>query len=1448
MKKTLLIASLKNWFVGLTITVVALFFVVHRSYAQSASTITVVGTSTVNSIQNATATFVDPGLVISANGTIEGFRVIITSSFTSGDELNYTGTLPSGISASPFNTTTKSLNFNGTTTAENWQALLRTVRIQTTSATCFPESRQVTFVAGGALFNPLNNHYYMISPSTQNWPTSKTNAENLSLFGLQGYLATITSSAENSFISVLVGNNSWLGGSDDYSYINSAVGYNLYANQAASEGKFYWVTGPEKGTQLTSINGNSGWLPSTYSNWYNGEPNNAGPEHCVHIYSSIFQWNDLPETYVTNAVYEFGGMPNDVLNSTIKYTRNIYVNGAPTSGISGGGVNVCASTGTTTLTINSFSGNVIRWESSLDNFISGTGITTISSTNASLIVNNPAQTTYYRAVVNVGNCPSQATSPVAINVTSTVTGNLNSTNSTICTGGTVVVNLFGNNGSVLNWESGSSATGPWTNISNTSTTLSQTLSTSGTVYYRAKVQSTCGGAAYTGVYPITVNSGTPPVGGSVNNVTACDATVSGNLTLSGYTGSISKWQNSSDGVVWADLASNTSTTQSYTALNSQKYYRAVLTNGSCGTAYSTGGFINFNAYFSGAMSALVSTTSQMTATNIGGTWSSSNTTVATVSSTGLVTAQGTGIANITYTNVGSSCTKTFTVNTYTCGAVESRNNGSSQASTCPGVGGAISTNFTSTTYATVPSTTKTGDLYLNWVAGIPTDNAGNKIVPAISQIYMNGFSSITQAGPAGTAVTSGGSGFKSPYCFYSQNLPTSGTYTLRLVNPINGITLNTCTYVGSTQQTNSTTTTPTLSQNTNPTFSTTSSTISSSCAGVSNGPVAMTVQDAQSSLNTLVLTASSSNTTLLPNANIAITQPNTSGAASFNYTPVVGQAGSSIVTFTLTDEQGLTATTTVTINVTASTISDVSNAVNDLACGSTASGSLTTTITGGTGYTYQWSWSTTLTGTYSTTFSTNPVAPSPSVSPTNLMGDYYYRLTVTDGCGTTINSTPVQLNSVTAMTITATPSANTCIGLSNGTITVTTTGGGTSQVATAVSGSNTYTQSVSTFSSPNRTFVLSNLPAGIYTVSVSDANSSCISSTSSTITQQAAPLTILGDGCINKTSLSSTSGQTSYTWYKDNVAISGATSNTYAPTSNGDYKVQISNGTCASMSTSTTISTCGVNADGSMIIVENSTTLVDRNGTINSGKGVDQRGLIVSKPFYAPAIITNGLVLYLDAGNSASYPGTGTTWTDLSSSANVGTFVGGTSYSSSDGGTILFNGNSLSNDYVSVANNASLNLTTAGSISMWIKPNSLTQLGLTNLISRTIDGAPNGQSYYIYWTGGNITGIIQNGGVYKSISTPVPTAIGWYNYVFTWGNGYLNLYQNGVSVATPIASSIIAQTLSTTVNIGGYVFGGAGGNANTFNGKIPFVTLYNREITPAEVLTNFNAVKTRYGL
>jgi len=66
---------------------------------------------------------------------------------------------------------------------------------------------------------------------------------------------------------------------------------------------------------------------------------------------------------------------------------------------------------------------------------------------------------------------------------------------------------------------------------------------------------------------------------------------------------------------------------------------------------------------------------------------------------------------------------------------------------------------------------------------------------------------------------------------------------------------------------------------------------------------------------------------------------------------------------------------------------------------------------------------------------------------------------------------------------------------------------------------------------------------------------------------------------------------------------------------------------------------------------------------------------VLSKPISnANSIITSGLVLNLDASNSASYSGTGTTWTDLSGSGNNGTIISGTTYSNINGGTMVFSG------------------------------------------------------------------------------------------------------------------------------------------------------------------------------
>ena len=131
-------------------------------------------------------------------------------------------------------------------------------------------------------------------------------------------------------------------------------------------------------------------------------------------------------------------------------------------------------------------------------------------------------------------------------------------------------------------------------------------------------------------------------------------------------------------------------------------------------------------------------------------------------------------------------------------------------------------------------------------------------------------------------------------------------------------------------------------------------------------------------------------------------------------------------------------------------------------------------------------------------------------------------------------------------------------------------------------------------------------------------------------------ISVNGDGCINKTTLSTTSGLTSYTWYKDNIAISGATSNSYVPTATGAYSVQVSNGTCTNTSTSTSMTACGLTAEGKLIPIENSTTLVSKDGATNSGKGIDERGLIITKPIYYGTVTTRTGRIWLDRNLGAS--------------------------------------------------------------------------------------------------------------------------------------------------------------------------------------------------------------------
>lgn len=577
-----------------------------QSYGQSATQISVSGTGSTNSISNNVATVVDPNLVITANGSISGFIVSITSSYTSGDVLAYTGTLPSGVTAAAFNTATKSLVFSGTTTAANWQTLLRTVTIQTTSATCNPESRKVTFSASNKYYNPVNGHYYEYYSTTGSWTAAIAAASSKSYFGRQCYMATLTSAAENSFVVNLIGMNTWIGCSDNYAQINAALGYTAFANQNASDGNYYWVTGPEKGTKISSKNawasGGIAPVSGVYNNWTSGEPNDwpgttnstPGEEDYGHMYTSSGQWNDFANTQTIGTIFEYGGMSSDSVSSDVHFTRNIDITGAPSGTIINGNVSVCSGTNSTTLVLTGLSGSVVRWESSNDNFISNT--TSLTGTSTSYTVSNISASTYYRAIVNTSSgCTNLATSSTLITVSTTVAGNIFANNTTICSPNAAVFTLNGNVGSVVRWQMSTSSgfSSGVTNISNTTNFLSYNLSSVGTFYFRAVVQNNgCGTPVNTPGVAITVISGTNPAGGSVTSTEHCGGTSnSGTLTLSGHSGTISKWQYSLDGgVAWTDVA-NTTSTLSYSGVGENRLYRAVLVNGSCGMAYSAVGSI-----------------------------------------------------------------------------------------------------------------------------------------------------------------------------------------------------------------------------------------------------------------------------------------------------------------------------------------------------------------------------------------------------------------------------------------------------------------------------------------------------------------------------------------------------------------------------------------------------------------------------------------------------------------------------------------------------------------------------------------------------------------------------------------------------------------------------------------------------------------------------------------
>ena len=246
-----------------------------------------------------------------------------------------------------------------------------------------------------------------------------------------------------------------------------------------------------------------------------------------------------------------------------------------------------------------------------------------------------------------------------------------------------------------------------------------------------------------------------------------------------------------------------------------------------------------------------------------------------------------------------------------------------------------------------------------------------------------------------------------------------------------------------------------------------------------------------------------------------------------------------------------------------------------------------------------------------------------------------------------------------------------------------------------------------------------------------------------------------------------------------------------------------------------------------------------------SGGGLNLK----SSPSSSPPITTLGLSLYLDAGNTSSYPGSGTTWLDLSGNNNTATLFN-PSFSPLDGGYIDFGSDFYSNRYATVNLNSSLRPTTGLTQACWAKLNRLDNLMVAMAIQY---GTESTNSYALYTIGGSWHALVNTGTAIETYNGPALTSLTWSYITHTYDGSFQKTYINGVEITdvrTPSAGTIIYNSNNTKFTIGSN-FDGSGydvGPSGRGFGGMGELHFYNRPLSDSEILSNFNNTKSRYGL
>jgi hypothetical protein len=231
-------------------------------------------------------------------------------------------------------------------------------------------------------------------------------------------------------------------------------------------------------------------------------------------------------------------------------------------------------------------------------------------------------------------------------------------------------------------------------------------------------------------------------------------------------------------------------------------------------------------------------------------------------------------------------------------------------------------------------------------------------------------------------------------------------------------------------------------------------------------------------------------------------------------------------------------------------------------------------------------------------------------------------------------------------------------------------------------------------------------------------------------------------------------------------------------------------------------------------------------------------------PVPSKYIETRGLRVFLDAGDTRSYPGTGTTWTDLSGNGVNFTLRNSPTYSSTNGGILTFS--SASFQYADTTTN--LGDLATFTTEAWVKWNGNPAGGTNAVVTNLYDGV----SKVNFTLGASapssatIRHSFYDGAWRNTNSGHTPTLGVWYHYAGTYDGSTLKLYINGVDSHTRNYSGTpgsgggirIARRWDDVDNV----------TTNFTDAVIPVVRIYNRALSTQEVNKNFNSQRARYGV